>query len=118
MPEPFLESLQYLESLNMAQLTSLAITTIITSWLVVGLAFLSTIMHLVWLLRIKKGKPDASDICVWLALLFGIILVAQTTWAVVDEGSGRHQWDISQQNVFAVAKARVIVQDWSKILIQ
>jgi hypothetical protein len=90
----------------MAQLTSLARTTIIVSWLMVGLAFFSTTMHSICLLRIRKNKPSVSDICVWVALFFGIILVAQTTWAIADEGSGKHQWDILQQNVLVVAKVR------------
>jgi hypothetical protein len=86
--------------------TSLAKTTIIISWLMVGVAFLSTTIHVIWIRRIRKDYPGVSDICVWLALFFGIILVVQTTWAVVDEGSGKHQWDISQQNIPAVAKVK------------
>jgi heme/copper-type cytochrome/quinol oxidase subunit 4 len=90
----------------MTSLTRLAKTSIILNWLVVGLACSSTIVHLIWLLRIRKSRPRVADICVWLALFFGIVLVAQTTWAIVDEGSGRHQWDVSQQNMAAIAKVR------------
>jgi heme/copper-type cytochrome/quinol oxidase subunit 4 len=89
----------------MYSLTPLARVSIIVSWIAVGLACTSTVVHVVWLLRIKKERPRVPDFCVWIALVVGIVLVAQTTWAMVDEGSGRHQWDIEQQTVAAVAKA-------------
>jgi hypothetical protein len=88
----------------MYSLTRLARVSIIVSWIAVGLACTSTVVHVVWLFRIRKAGPRVPDYCVWLALVVGIVLVAQTTWAMVDEGSGRHQWDIEQQNVAAVAK--------------
>lgn len=47
----------------------------------------------------------------WVALVIGIFLVAQTTWAILDEGSGRHQSDMSQRNIAAVAKANNTVAD-------
>jgi hypothetical protein len=98
----------------MYSLTPLARTSIIVSWIAVGLACISTVVHFIALL-IRRGQVRVPDFCVWLALIVGIVLVAQTTWAIVDEGSGRHQWDISQQNVAAIAKVsrRVVCHRYS-----
>lgn len=90
----------------MEPLTPLAKTSITVSWIMVALACVSTSAQLIWLLRINKTIPGVADICVLLAFVIGILLVAQTTWAMVDEGSAKHQWDISQQNIAAVAKVR------------
>jgi hypothetical protein len=88
----------------MAPLTSLAKTSIILSWLMVGLASISIIVQILWLSRFQKSRPSVGDICVWVAFVVGIVLVAQTTWAIIDEGSGKHQSDVAQQNLAAVAK--------------
>jgi len=87
----------------MESLTPLARTTIIVSWLMVGLACMSTIAQLVWL-RTKKLNFSVADGCICVALVIGIALVAQTTWAIVDEGAGKHQTDLAAGNVAAVAK--------------
>jgi hypothetical protein len=45
----------------------------------------------------------ATDDWVCAALLVGVLLVSQTTWAIIDEGGGRHHADISKQNVASIA---------------
>jgi glucan phosphoethanolaminetransferase (alkaline phosphatase superfamily) len=87
----------------MSSLTSLAKTTIIVSWLLVGLAFISTIAQLIWL-RVSRRRFSVVDFCLCVALVIGSALVSQTTWAMVDEGAGKHQYDIKKGNVAAVAK--------------
>jgi hypothetical protein len=87
----------------MGSFTSLAKTTIVLSWLSVLLACTSSLAQLVWL-RINKRMLSVGDECVCAALVVGILLVAQTTWAIVDEGAGKHQADLSQRNIAAVAK--------------
>lgn len=94
----------------MTPLTSLANISIILSWLMVGLACISTIVQILWLSRFKKSRPGVGDICVWVAFVVGIVLVAQTTWAIIDEGSGKHQSDIAHQNLAAVAKVNCKTQ--------
>jgi hypothetical protein len=79
----------------------------------VGLTCASTIAQLV-LLCVVNRRFSTVDGCLCTALLIGIALVAQTTWAMVDEGAGRHQYDMEKANVAAVAKVtdlRVIVQE-------
>ena len=88
----------------LAHLTPLARTSIILSWLLVGLACITTIIQIAWLSCVRKVRPHVADLCVWIALILGIALVAQTTWAVVDEGSGKHQLDMRKRNIAAVAK--------------
>jgi hypothetical protein len=90
----------------MSSLTSLAKATIIVSWLSVGLACISTISQLLWL-RASNRKMSLVDGCLCTALMFGIALVAQTTWAMIDEGAGRHQYDMENGNVAAIAKVGV-----------
>jgi hypothetical protein len=87
----------------MGSLTSLAKTTIIVSWLLVGLACISTVAQIVSL-RMRKKTFSAVDGCLGGALIIGITLVAQTTWAIIDEGAGRHQYDMEKRNVAAIAK--------------
>jgi hypothetical protein len=90
----------------MSSLTSLAKATIIVSWLLVGLACISTISQLLWL-RASNRKISLVDGGLCTALMFGIALVAQTTWAMIDEGAGRHQYDMENGNVAAIAKVSV-----------
>jgi hypothetical protein len=87
----------------MSSLTSLAKATIIVSWLSVGLACISTIAQLIWL-SVSRRKFSVVDSCLCAALVIGIALVSQTTWAMFDEGAGRHQYDIKKGNVAAIAK--------------
>jgi hypothetical protein len=92
----------------MEPLTPLARISIILSWVLVGLACFSTSIQLVWLFWIKRSRLHVADGCVCAALVVGIVLVAQMTWAIVDEGSGRHQAEVLQEDVAALAKVRGI----------
>ncbi|KAF2029082.1 integral membrane protein [Setomelanomma holmii] len=91
----------------MTALTPLARVTIVLSWLLVGLAGASTLIQLFWL-WFKKIRFSIADGCVCAALLVGLAVVAQTTWAIVDEGSGKHQSDMVKGNIAAVAKSLVV----------
>jgi hypothetical protein len=84
---------------------SLAKTTIVLSWLFVGLACVSTVIMLV---RAYMGRARFRiwDACVCAALIVGILLISLMTWAIVAEGGGRHQRDLSQHQLTLVATVR------------
>ncbi|KAF2826708.1 hypothetical protein CC86DRAFT_19852, partial [Ophiobolus disseminans] len=101
----FPDTLIYLSA--MASLTPFAKTSIILSWLLVGLAFLSTMAQLLWL-TIKRSRFTVVEGCVCAALVVSISLVAQTTWAMTNEGAGRDQSDMEKRNIAAFAKSLTI----------
>lgn len=82
----------------------------------VGLACVSTVVQILWLSRFKKSKSGVGDLCVWVAFVVGIVLVAQTTWAIIDEGSGKHQSDIAQQSLAAIAKVCCLIASAVRLL--
>ena len=95
----------------MRSLTPLARTTIVLSWLFVGLACLAIVAILYWA-RMNRSGFHSGDGCVCAALIIGILLVSQTTWAILDEKGGRHQRDMMEQEIAAIAKvSRFIVAE-------
>ena len=50
---------------------------------------------LIWSRRMKKVSLGLDDHLMTLALVTTIALVAQTTWAVVCEGQGDHEAEVS-----------------------
>jgi hypothetical protein len=91
----------------MTLLTPLARATIILSWLLVGVACAASALQVVWL-RIRKGRVSAAEICFFAAFVVGVLVVAQTTWALIDEGAGKHQADLEEKNIAAVAKVSCV----------
>lgn len=87
----------------MTLLTPLARTTIITSWLLVGVACASFASEIASL-RIQRRNVSAGDGCFFAAFIVGVLVVAQTTWALIDEGAGKHLADLADQNIAAAAK--------------
>ena len=90
---------------EMVVLTPLAKSTIVLSWLFVGLACASTVTMLIWS-YMRRIKFRISDGCVCAAFVVGILLISLTTWAMVDEGGAKHQQDLSQHQLALVAKVR------------
>ena len=82
--------------------TELARQTIIWSWICTGFAFLMTSLNIS--ARILRKVVGADDILIAIALVIGIVLVCQTTWAIVDEGQAEHQEDLSSSQVTLAAK--------------
>jgi len=91
----------------MTILTPLARTTIITSWLFVGVACASFSLQ-VASIRIRRESVSAADGCFFAAFFVGALVVTQTTWAMIDEGTGKHQADIANHNIAAVAKVSCV----------
>ena len=51
-----------------------------------------------------------EDYALVTALLIAVILVAQTTWAILDEGQGRHISEVPRSKLALVAKVIVLVR--------
>lgn len=88
----------------MASLSHLGLTTIVVTWILTCLAFISTIANAYRLVFIAK-KLAIDDYLNFLAFLIGLLLVVQTTWAVVAEGEGNRQSDLTDHHVTLIVKA-------------
>ena len=82
---------------------NIALITIICSWLFLIVASLGVIV-MFWNRRIRKVRLDLGDYLIILALATTIALVAQTTWAIVDQGQDQHQAELSNKKVTVVVR--------------
>lgn len=81
-------------------------TTLICSWLFAALATISIIIQVLSIHQ-RRAHVGIDDCLLFTAYLLSVLLVAQTTWAVVDEGQGMHEADLSHHSQFGVvAKVR------------
>jgi len=83
--------------------------TIICGWIFVGIALLSVGL-LLWSRRIKQNKVGLDDYLVIVALGISIALMAQTTWAIVDENMDRHETEVARAKFTSVVKVSGQVQ--------
>ena len=73
---------------------NIAVITIICGWTFLLIALVSVGLTL-WA-RQFKGSYGLDDCVTILALATTIALVAQTTWAIVDEGQDKHEAKVSK----------------------
>lgn len=85
--------------------TGLAHHTLAWSWSVTGLAGILLIFQVV--IRHKQRSFGVYDALTMVAWGIGVIMVIQTTWAIVDEGQGEHQQNLSTSKVNRAAKVGV-----------
>lgn len=85
--------------------TNLAYHTLAWSWTVTGLAALAVGFQITS--RRITHNFGVDDGLVVIAWVVGLILVAQTTWAILDEGQGEHQQTLSAGQVSRAAKVGV-----------
>lgn len=69
---------------------NIALITIACSWTFLVLALLCVSL-LLWVRRIKKSRLGLDDYVILVAFAATVALIAQTTWAVVDEGEDDHE---------------------------
>ena len=74
---------------------NIALITISCGWTFVGIALLGVSL-LVWSRRIKNIGLGLDAYLTTLALLTTIGLMAQTTWAIVDEGQDNHEAEVKR----------------------
>ncbi|KAG8163969.1 hypothetical protein KVR01_005887 [Diaporthe batatas] len=91
--------------------TSLAVCTLAVNWTLALLALLAllAVVAICWVgFELPPRRPGLDDILVVAAFLVGLVLVALSTWALVDEGLGRHQRDVAAPRVEAAAKSVLV----------
>ncbi|KAG6354447.1 hypothetical protein INS49_004464 [Diaporthe citri] len=92
----------------MHEFTSLALCTLSVNWTLTFLAFLA-VLAICWSrfsFLVIITRPD--DILVLVAFLISTVLVSLSTWAIVDEGQGKHQQDVSASNLETAAKSLLV----------
>ena len=67
--------------------------TIVCSWTFLAIALLNVSLRL-WCRRMQKKKLGLDEYLILLALITSVALVAQTTWAIVDEGQDNHEVEV------------------------
>lgn len=93
---------------------NIALITIACSWTFLVIALLGVSL-LLWVRRRKKSRLDPDDYMIILALAATIALIAQTTWAIVDEGEDDHEAAI-QRTKFALIVRVGMFRQRSQIL--
>ena len=81
----------------------IALITIVCSWISLMIALLSVSL-LIWSRRITKIGLGLDTYLTIPALAITIALVAQTTWAIVDQGQDSHEAEISKTEFALVVK--------------
>ena len=75
-------------------------TTIVCSWIFTALAGVA-----VWAQFVKARRfMQTDDFLIFGAFVIALVLVAQTTWAILDEGQGEHVIDESQTHLALIAR--------------
>lgn len=64
----------------------------------------------------KRKRLGAEDILISMSFVVGVVLVGVQTWAIVDEGQGYHQRDISGSQLAKAAKSLLVSEAlWSLV---
>lgn len=85
---------------------NLGLVTIVCSWVFTAVA-ISAIGLLLWSQRIVGRKLGTDDHLTLVAFMISVVLVAQTTWAIMDEGLDKQLEDISESQRAAIIKVVV-----------
>ena len=75
---------------------SLGLITIVCSWALTAIAFLA-IGLLIWSRRMVGRKLGVDDYLTIVAFAISVALVAETTWAIADEGLDRKIGNVSKE---------------------
>ena len=84
---------------------NIGLITIVCGWTFLVIALIGVSLML-WnrQLQIIKRRLGPDDYLTILALAMAIALVAQTTWAVVDEGQANHEAEIPKTKIALVVR--------------
>ena len=86
---------------------NIALITIICNWTFLAIALLSASL-LLWARRIRRHL-GLDDYLTLLALATTVALIAQTTWAIVDEGQDKHEAEVSKGKFALVVRVGLFV---------
>lgn len=83
--------------------TSLAICTLVVNWTLTILALFS--MFVIHIFKKRRGMEyRVDDALVCAAFVVGLVFVMLSTWAIIDEGQGEHQQNVSESQLTRAAK--------------
>lgn len=82
---------------------NIAIITLVCGWVFTGLAILAVFLF-GWSMRLRKRSLGSGDYCLFGALILAIVLVGHTSWAIIDEGMGYHQTNLSESQRASLVK--------------
>lgn len=82
---------------------NIPLITVVCCWLFTTLA-LSAVGIQLYVCSYIRRHVGIDDICLFSATIIAVILVIQTTWAVVDDGQGMHANGDSSNKLRLVAK--------------
>lgn len=83
--------------------STVATATIVCSYVFTAVAVLSVILHIVYTLK-RHHRLHVDDYLIVSALILALALVAQITWAVIDEGQGQHLPNLARSQLNIMAK--------------
>jgi predicted ABC-type exoprotein transport system permease subunit len=90
--------------LIMPLISHFGIVTIATNWLFVIIALGAVILALLLSLSRRQEIFSLEDCVTAIALIIGVGLACQTTWAIVLEGNSEHQSDFTGSQVMVLAR--------------
>lgn len=82
---------------------NIGLITIVCGWTFLVIALLSVSLML-WHLRLLERGLGSDNYLTILALAITIGLVAQTTWAIVDEGQASHEAEVPKKKFALVVR--------------
>ena len=99
-----------LSSNKMQHLSHRGIVSIAVIWTFTFLSLISVIGYITWVILSKRFHK--ADLMIVVALIVGILISGQMTWATVREGTKQHQSDFTPHALDFIAKVRASVQSW------
>jgi len=73
---------------------NIALVTLVCGWVFASVAMLA-IGLLVWSRKIQRRNLGRKDFIIFVAFAITIVLVVQTTWAIVDDGDDKNVGELS-----------------------
>lgn len=80
-------------------------STLICGWLFTAIALLC-VVSLIWCKIHTRRGFEIDDLLIIVATVVHVVLTAQITWSIVDEGQGKHAQDESSVQLVLVVKVR------------
>ena len=93
---------------------NVALITIACGWTFVGIAFLGVSL-LIWF-KLERRVIGLDDYLTTLAFVITIALVAQTTWAIANEGQDDHDAEMSSTKLALVVRVRPVLSTGSNFV--
>lgn len=82
------------------RISTLGIATIVSSWTLTCIAIV-LVSAVAWA---RNDYPRIDDYTIYMAIIVTIVLVAQITWAIVDEAQDSHVIEVSRTQFALVAR--------------